>query len=71
VHEIHAGGGYLSQSAPVIWVSAPANSEIKASVVWPDGAIQADDHILLKAGATTIDKATYEKPAEAKLPPQQ
>ena len=42
LHEISAGGGYLSQSAPVIFVGK-GNSKRKVKIIhirWPDGSIK-------------------------------
>ena len=42
--EIHAGSGYLSQSAPVAFFASPANNPVVEIIVrWPDGQHSTHD----------------------------
>ena len=38
IQELQAGGGYLSQSAPILYFSSPPDA-VTASVRWPDGSL--------------------------------
>ena len=52
--ELAAGGGYLSQSAPVAWFGLGSGDTVEDAVVrvrWPDGA--TSEHPV-PAGATTL-----------------
>ena len=42
LHEVSAGGGYLSQSAPVVFIGKGANQHKVKSIHirWPDGSIE-------------------------------
>ena len=55
LHQLNIGGGYLSQSAPIIFIGNKQNID-KIMVEWPDGLKNELDVELLSSDISFLDK---------------
>jgi hypothetical protein len=55
VAELYAGGGYLSQSSPVVFCGVPVNEDVEVEVRWPTG--QTSRHTIRSDQSTVILEA--------------
>ena len=55
LHQLNIGGGYLSQSAPIIFIGNKQNID-KIMVEWPDGLKNELDVEFLSSDISFLDK---------------